>query len=186
MPSVVEVCNKALDKLGHGAITSLNDGTKAANLCLRSWEMVRDEMLRAHPWNFAVKRLALAPSDETPAWGFSYAFPIPSDYLRMIEILDSAQFNHQIESNNILCDETVLYVRYIYKVTDPNQYDSMFVDVVATRLAIELCEPLTQSNTKKNELIKDLDAALTNAKRVDGQENPPVSFAEDDWITARL
>lgn len=186
MPSVVEICNKALDKLGHGAITSLNDGTKAANLCLRNWEMIRDETLRIHPWNFAVKRISLAASAEAPAWGFTSAFPVPSDYLRLIEILGSDSFEYQIESNNILCDESVLYVRYIYKVTDPNQYDASFIDVVSTRLAVELCEPLTQSNTKKNELIKDLDMSLTNAKRVDGQENPPVSFVEDDWITARL
>lgn len=186
MPSVVEICNKALDKLGHGAITSLEDGTKAANLCLRNWDMVRNEVLRSHSWNFAIKRIALAPSTESPAFGFSNAFPLPSDYLRIIEIQDSNLFDYQMESNNILCNESVLYVRYIYEVTDPNQYDATFVDTVATRMAVELCEPLTQSNTKKNELIKDLDASLTNARRIDGQENPPVSFVEDDWITARL
>lgn len=185
MSSVVDVCNKALDKVGHGSITSLNDGSTAANLCLRNWETIRDEVLRVHPWNFAVKRTSLAPSTTAPDWGFTNAFPIPADSLRILEIKDSDAFNYQFENKNILSDESVLYIRYIYQVTDPNLYDSIFINVVANRLAVELCEPLTQSNTKKQSLLQDYELSLTRARNIDGQENPPASYVEDEWIKAR-
>ena len=71
MPSVVDLCNSALDKAGHGAITSLEDNTKAARLCLRNWPLVRDRVLRMHPWNFAVKRTNLAAHETAPDWGRS-------------------------------------------------------------------------------------------------------------------
>ena len=55
MPSVIDLCNSALDKVGQGAITSLSDGTKSAKLCNRNWPLVRDRVLRSHPWNFSRK-----------------------------------------------------------------------------------------------------------------------------------
>lgn len=185
MPSIVDVCNKALDKVGHGAITSLGDGTKTANLCTRAWPLVRDQVLRDHPWNFAVTRAALAASETAPEWGFTAKFPFPSDMLRLLEVRDLSTGEYQVEGRFIHADATVLYIRYIARIEDPNTYDTAFVDTAACRLAIELCEPLTQSTTKKKMLFDEYDDSLIRAKRADGQENPPADFEEDSWIEAR-
>jgi hypothetical protein len=185
MASVVDVINKALDLLGHGAITSLGDGTKAANLATRDWPLVRDLVLRDHPWNFAVKRSTTAPLVEAPAWGFSYQHEFPSDLLRLLEIRDLRADEYQIEGNKILTDESVLYLRYIRQVTDPNEYDALFIDTVSLRLAYEMCESLTQSNTKRELLWRDYENSMTRAKLVDAQENPPTVFAEDSWLESR-
>lgn len=185
MPSIVDICNKALDKLGQSPITSLSDGTKAANLCNRNWEMVRNQVLRDHPWNFAMKRASLAPSVTAPSWGFTYSFPLPADFARLVEIRDLSTAEYVLEDNQILANDDTLYIRYVYKVSDSNKYDSSFVDAVATRLAVELCESMTQSNTKKELLFQEYDDSLMRAKRVDGQENPPVQFEEDEWINVR-
>lgn len=185
MPSVVDVCNKALDKLGQGAITSLEDGNKSANLCNRNWPLIRDEVLRAHPWNFAIKRTVTAPTTDTPAWGFAYAHPIPADSLRLVEVRDHSTAEYQIENNVILANDTALYIRYVARITDPNTYDAAFVDAVASRLAMEMCEALTQSSTKKRELFEEYNESLIAAKRADGQENPPQQFEEDEWISVR-
>jgi hypothetical protein len=163
----------------------LGDGTKAANLCNRNWEMVRNQVLRDHPWNFAMKRTSLAPSGTGPSWGFTNAFPLPADYVRLIEIRDLSTEEYVLENNQILANDDILYIRYVYKVADSNKYDASFIDAVATRLAVELCEALTQSNTKKELLFQEYDDSLTRAKRVDGQENPPVQFEEDEWINVR-
>lgn len=185
MPSVVDVCNKALDKLGHGPITNLGDGTKAANLCDRNWPLVRDEVLRDHPWNFAVTRANLAPVATAPAWGFTNAFNLPSDCLRLLEVKDQRSEDYQVESRQILSDADVLYIRYIRQVTDPNRMDATVVDLMAARLALELCESLTQSNTKLQLMWRQYEESLVRAKRVDGRENPPTLMEEDDWIAVR-
>lgn len=185
MSSVVDICNRALDKLGQGAIVSLEDGTKSANLCNRNWPVIRDQVLRDHPWNFAVRRVALAPNEASPAWGFLYESPLPSDCLRILEVRDLSTGEYQLEGNSILSNEAVLYIRYIRRVTDPNNYDALFRDAVATRLAFELCESMTQSNSKKEILMQEYEMSLTAAKRVDGQENPPSVYEEDEWISVR-
>lgn len=190
MPSVVDLCNKALDKLGHGPIASLDDNTKAARLCTRNWPLVRDAVLRAHPWNFAIKRDVLAPVDLTVTeaakqWGFSNKFPFPSDMLRLVEVRDLSTSDYQVEGRAILANTTVLYIRYVGREEDPNQYDALFFDTAAAHLAFELAEPLTQSNTKKDAAWQEYQERLNDAKRLDGQENPPAQFEEDEWIAVR-
>lgn len=185
MPSVVDIANRALDKLGHGAITSLGDGTKAANLVDRTWPIVRDQVLRDHPWNFAVVRATTAPLSTAPAWGFTYQHEFPADLLRILELRDLHQGDYQVEGNRILTDENVLYIRYIAKITDPNQYDSLFVDVVASRMAYEMCEALTQSNQKKQIMWEEYSEGLSKARAVDAMENPPSVFEEDSWLEVR-
>ena len=185
MSSIIDVCNKALDKLGQNPIISLTDGNKAANLCSRNWPLVRDQVLREHPWNFAMKRDILAPSTDAPAWGFENQFPLPADWLRLVEIRDLSTGEYQVESNTILANSDALYVRYIFRQEDPNKYDALFVDAVASCLAVELAEPLTQSTQKKQLAMQMYVESLVAAKRIDGQENPPVEYEEDDWIKVR-
>lgn len=185
MPSVVDIANRALDKVGHGSITSLSDGTKAANLVDRAWPIVRDQVLRSHPWNFAVTRVTTAPLSEAPAWGFTYQHELPSDCLRLLEVRDLSAGEYQVEGDRILCDESVLYIRYIAQVTDPNTFDALFVNAVAAYLAVELCESLTQSNSKKQLLMEELRMVMDKTKMVDAMENPPTTFEQDDWINTR-
>lgn len=185
MPSVVDICNNALDKLGHGSIISLTDGSTAAKLCNRNWPLARNKVLRDHPWNFAVKRVATAPSTTPPVWGFSYEHPLPNDCLRLLEVCGMSTDDYQLEGRSILTNSSVLYIRYIAEITDPNMYDVVFQDVVATRLALEVCESLTQSNTKKEILWNEYQESLITARKIDAQENPPIALVEDDWIKIR-
>ena len=57
--STVSICNRALDLLGADPITSLEDGSKAANLCQRNFEPSADSVLRLYPWNAALRRARL-------------------------------------------------------------------------------------------------------------------------------
>jgi hypothetical protein len=190
MPSVVDLCNKALDKLGQGPITSLDDNTKAARLCSRNWPLVRDAVLRAHPWNFAITRDVLAPVELTTTeaakqWGFTNKFAWPADMLRLVEVRDLSTGEYQVEGRAILANATALYIRYVQREQDPNKYDSMFIDAAAAYLAFEMCESITQSTSKKEALWQEYKDRLPDAKGIDGQENPPAQFEEDEWIAVR-
>ena len=171
--------------MGHNPIISLTDGNKAANLCDRNWPIIRDQVLRDHPWNFAVARAILAPETGAPAWGFTAKFLLPTNCLRLLEVRDLSTDEYQVEGRYIHADGTVLYIRYIDRITDPNVFDSIFVDAVSTRLAAEMCESLTQSTSKKKALFDEYDDSLTRAKKADGQENPPAQYEEDEWIAVR-
>lgn len=92
MASEVEICNSALIKLGDDTITSLTDDSKRARLCNAQFARLRDEVLRAHPWNFAIRRASLAKLSQAPAFEFAAAFRLPEDpyCLRVLLLFDGS------------------------------------------------------------------------------------------------
>jgi hypothetical protein len=52
-------------------------------------------------------------------------------------------------------------------------------------LAVDICEKLTQSNTKKQQLNTEYKEAVADARKVDAFEGGPQDAADDDWWNAR-
>lgn len=186
MPSAVDIANSALTKCGANLITSFSDNTEGARLVNANYDLVRDKVLRMHPWNCVTKRAQLAPLATDPAWGFDYAYAMPADALRIVEVDTSLQW--RVEDGNILTDEgTVLNVRYIRAETDPNVFDSLLSDAIAVRLAMQIVERLTQSNSKKQLIMDEWKDIMRLAGRSDAQEGSsiPDDVTRDTWIQAR-
>ena len=64
--SYVSIANLALISLGADTIMSLDEDSKPARLINNIYEFIRDEVLRSHPWNFAIRWASLAQLSETP------------------------------------------------------------------------------------------------------------------------
>ncbi len=57
--SQVSICNAALRQLGVAKITALSDSVEQARILTDIYDAILDEVLAAHPWNFAIKRATL-------------------------------------------------------------------------------------------------------------------------------
>lgn len=188
MASQVTICKRALQKIGAGTITSLEDATREARACTRVFDTVRDATLRLHPWNFATRRAALAADVAVPAWGFLYQYPLPIDFLRLLEIKDGPlyQFESTGAQRVIVTDAGApLLIKYTAQITDTAQFDALFVEALACKIAFELAEEITQSTAKKEIAAQDLKSALAAARNTDGQENPPADMGDTAWWDAR-
>lgn len=199
MASEVDVANRALTKLGAARITALSDDNKQARAIDSMFDIVRDAELRAHIWAFAVKRASLTALGTTPEWGFSYEYAIPADCLRLIQVNEVYQgpdlsdyrnaptAEYVLEGGKILCDfASPLKIRYIFQEDDPTNWDSTFVEAMACRLAAELAEDLTQSNTKKDAAWKEYDQAIKTAIRSGAVEQQHQDMPDDSWVLSRI
>lgn len=186
MASKTQIANRALTKLGQGRVSNIEtDGSVAAITINQIWDTVRDATLQMYPWNFAIKRTDLAPDADAPSWGWSTAFTLPSDCLQLLEIKDDIEY--ELERGKILCDQAeIIYIRYIYKVTDPAMYPPIFVEVLAHDLAIESCDKITDDTSLKNLLIAERTQIMNKALATDSVENITTEIIEDTWLTARL
>lgn len=188
MASVIGICNSALVKIGARTITSLTEGSKNANLCNEQFAKLRDEVLRAHSWNFAVARAKLGRLVEAPAFGFAYAYQLPSDFLRAVAIHDNpggGTVPYQIEGQRVLTDAEAIYLRYVRRIEDPNAFDALFREALAYRVAAELAVPIAQSSTLHEQMQRLSDRAVRRARGVDAQENYPEPLPDGSWLTAR-
>jgi len=199
MASQVEIANRALTKLGAARIISFNDDNKQSRSVNSMFDAVRDAELRAHLWSFSLKRSSLAALTSTPDWGYDFEYQLPSDCLRIVQVNDlfagpnlddyrnSSTQEFVIEGRKILTNLAApLKIRYVMRANDTTQWDATFVEAFACRLAVEMCEDLTQSSGKKESAINDYGMAIRAAIRANAIELPPQDLPDDSWAMSRL
>jgi hypothetical protein len=82
--SPVGIANMALQRIGaRGTIQSFQDNSPNAIKISTVWDMIFQEVLSERDWKFAKTRVALQQNVNRPAGGYRYAYPLPSDFLRL-------------------------------------------------------------------------------------------------------
>jgi len=184
--SETAIANSALMKLGAERILSLNDDTREARILKEQYEKVRDDLLRSHPWNFAIERVTLAALTTTPAFGFTYEYQVPADCLRILETDTGNEGEEwQKEGDKIRSDVAPMSIKYVKKVTDPNLFDANFAEVLAIKLASDVCYAITQSTTLKAALLDEYKAKIREARSFDGQEGGTRQVYARQWLNSR-
>lgn len=198
MADVMEICNSALIKMGAEPLLNLEEpNKKAATLKLR-YPLIRDAELRRRRWRFSLDRAYLAADAEAPPFTYARSFTLPARALRVIQVADvniglnladyrsngSAPFS--IEGNKILTNYPApLAVRFIQRIESPGLFDAAFVESLASRIAYECCETITQSDSKKKGLFDDYRFAIREAVAANAIERPPEHSDDDTWVLAR-
>ena len=185
MTSKTEIANKTLSKIGDRRVSNIEtDPSERAQVINQMYDQVRDELLSSFPWNFAIKRVLLAKSATAPAWGYTNQYPVPADFLALLGIDGSP--NYTIEDGNILTNEGApLKIRYIRRIEDAGSFTPTFAEALSCELAVESVERISGSNTKKQILAQQRDAAIKKAYANDSIQNPPQELVQSDWISAR-
>jgi len=189
------ICNLALAKISAKRIVSINDETNEARWCRVHYEQTRDEVLRAHPWNFASDRATLSEVLPVPAFGWAHKFALPSDFLRLLQLNDVADDegvkSYEIEKGGLLLtDEEIAQIRYTARVTDESKYDPLFIEAFSTKLASEIARPITGgTNDGQTLLARYENVILPRARRTDANETRPrqrLNFLESNLVRSRF
>lgn len=184
MSSAVDICISALIKLGCDPIASLTEDNSRAKVCNARYSVLRDEMLRAHPWKFALKRVLLSPILDAPAFEFENQFQLPSDCLRPWRV-NQDKYDWTQEGDKILTNESEIQLVYISRVNE-SKFDSSFTELLATRIAMDICYKLTQSNPRSQELRAEYLAMLADARSFSAQSGKTENYLiADDFINVR-
>jgi len=170
-----QICNIALRQLGQYRIESFEtENSTEAEMCRDLFNFMRQETLRAHPWNFATQTAELSQTSNTPP-DWDYEYELPADCLRVLNIIgvesaDPIKFEIRA-ARSLVCDEDSVEIRYTQDIEDSSLFDSQFVTAFAYRLAAELAAPLTGSLQKEQALQNKFNAFLISAQGTDAQES---------------
>jgi len=187
------LANMALTMLGQQPISSLTESNNRAVMADARYADIRDSVLRAHPWNCAIKRDSLVKSATSPDWGFTNTFTLPSDFIRLVDIEDPTQ-KYSIEAGNqagddslvLVTDATSMNIRYIYKLTNVGKMDDTLKHAIAVRLAADLALALTGDTGKEQFLIQKYQSVLAQAQWEDSvQHNSTETIHGGLWLEAR-
>lgn len=182
--SDVHICNLALDRLGQGEISSIaTPQNKTEDICARHYDSTRRELLRRYIFNFAKKLTTLSVDAlKTPAFGFSSAYTLPNDFLRLMALGDIT-LDRDMDPRLFDLNEGFIYtdsgeggalnMQYVFDAKQVNLYDPLFVRLFTLHLASNMAYKFTLKNSLITAIRKDADDVALTAAAVAGQEKPP-------------
>ncbi|WP_448953071.1 hypothetical protein [Labrys neptuniae] len=188
---ITQISNLALDYLDEAPLTSIDDNSAVARWFKRNFWPVAWSLMRKHPWNFASTRAMLPASATAPAFGWTYAYDVPADCLRVLPLTidgreDSRSVDHKVEGTQILANEPAPRpVRYIRRVDNTGQFDQQFTDVLAVALAQKAAHMITGKASYAAQLGQTLQTIMQDAQAIDALEGTPDEPEDDFWIRAR-
>lgn len=198
MTSDVSIANRVCTLLGADIIISLADDTNRARTISANYEAIRDAELARRRWRFAIKRSSLPALADVPDSDYARQFQVPNDFLRLIEggdLISGPDFSdyrrggralYSREGRQILTNLAApLHIRYLARITDPSLFDATFAESLAARMADELCERITQSDSKRQICMAAYKRAISEAVRANALEVASESEADGEWLAVR-
>jgi hypothetical protein len=145
----VQICNLALARLGDARINALTDATAQAQFCSLFYEQTLGELQSEFDWQFC-RTLATATATTAPAFGYSSAYSLPSDFLRLLRVngIDEDENFGQWEIVSGTLHTSLpapVQIDYIARVTDTTKFPPVFIEIFSSKLAANLAMPLTGS-----------------------------------------
>ena len=188
-----EICNLALSILKVDEnITSVESPLSAIErVCAQWYDVTRRELLRSHPWSFARKRASIARNATAPEFGYDDAYNLPNDFIRLLfngESYTVSNPDYSIENGQILVnnDGAALDICYVYDVTSVVKMDPLFIDLFAMELALKMFPALVGIKPSVQALLaSERNRLISQARSINGQENPVKVVHKSDLLTAR-
>ena len=143
----------ALLKRGEKPIQSWQEDSAAAQLARTLFDSTVDTLLAMFPWRFATQSIVLNKNSDGD-------FIIPSNVLRVLKC------EGKITGNKIDTFGDTLEISAIIK-TEPDGFPGYFATLVATKLSVEFCVPLTGDTNMFRMMTALYESEFQSAKFID-------------------
>lgn len=183
----VQTINLGLAKLAASSIRQVDPPRNELENYMRdrypSW---RAAELCRHPWLFArVENYQLTLSEYVDGVDRPYKFLVPIDCLRAIREVDS---EWRQRGRYITSGYESLKLSYIRNVPEA-EWDVLFTQVMAWRVAYESAEYVTSSATKREAMLLGYTNEIAEAKKANAFIEGPQDIADNDyefsWVADR-
>ena len=185
--SMIELCSLALLKIGANSITSFEEGTAEAEVAANLYPSVRDTLISAHPWNFALAQQTLPKLAVEPVADFANAFQLPPDCLRVLSAGPEGRgrgLDYRVSERHLHTNAGIVVLTYLYRPKE-KEFPPFFNMALIARLAAEFCIPLTDSTSRWEGLRKHSEEEFRRAKRIDSHEDAVQKFEGFTLIEVR-
>jgi hypothetical protein len=168
----LDIANMSIAILDEAPIDSLDQDIKVARLLNLHMDVTREAELTKYAWVFSILSASVIGTDtESGDNTLNWVYELPPDCLRPLPLTyngepDGVPISWRQEAGLIYSDQSSpRIIRYIANLTDPNDWDALFTDVLVSALAVKIAHPLTHKtgmiDVAKNAYATAIDAAHT-------------------------
>lgn len=196
MTTLLRVYNEALRHLGERRLASTSEARDARYHLDDAVTEVKAKCLEAGYWNFAMRAIEQTASGTlTPAFGFSYAFEKPSDWVRTYIVSPNEWLGEWVSRFN---DEAgiwyaqinPIWAKYVSNDTsygyDLSLWPQSFAGYVAAELALAVAPSISSTSADKLADLKEtVKRTKSSALAKDAMNEPPVAPPHGSWVRSR-
>lgn len=174
----VQIVNIGLSKIASSRVKRLDPPqTSLERYVADNYEHWKRSELTKRRWVFATEDdYQLTKSDTLTDVARPYKYPLPVECLRPIR-LKRTEWKQRRRFIYSACDP--LKISFIVNATE-DEFDPLFVEVLASRIAVGCVEYVTQSNTKKADAKALYDEAVGDAAKANAFVIGPEDITSDD------
>lgn len=192
MPSPTDIANMALHRVGAHRIMSIDDEEKGAQVCKDFFESTVKACARMAEWQCLRGRATLARLSQNPAFGWSYAYQLPTDCLLVIK-LNGTQFDGEpsdpfdVEGRTLLTDSESAKIEYTAYKAETGDYDPLLVEAIVSKLASQIAVPMRQDEglaARLREEFERLDLSKARVKTYGEKRRKRANPAADSAFIA--
>ena len=183
----IDLCARALVKLGAQPISSFNENTAEAKVCAELYDSTLESLLASYPWRFALEKAVLSRLVTTPVADYQYAYQLPNDCVRVLSAgsgVKSQGLKYKIVGTTLHTNADQVTISYIAR-PDESDFPPFFSNALIARLAAEFCLPLTESTNRTDYMYKRAEEEFKAAKLTDSQQDVPACFQDFSLIEVR-
>lgn len=183
----LDIINNALLKTALPLAASIDDCDWNANFV---FDTCAEQALRAHAWGFAQRLASLSRLPDSPPFGFSYAYAMPEDCLRVIDCRPAAELRSPrarfvTQGRRVLTNASPCNARYIARDLNPENWPPDFANAVACRIACEIAALSAEKIQLVPQLLQIYQLAIAQAQASDAREETERVPLDDSLHAAR-
>lgn len=182
-----DICNLGLGKIGASRVSNIvSPRSPTETHCARGYKQWVKSELTKRRWVFSrsFRTLTAVLGVDTTAER-PYVYSLPEDFIRPIKWKSDEWQRRGRYIHSAISPFTLEY----HALVAEDDFDPLFVDVMACRVALESTEFLTQSNVKFANIQGWYDQAIRDAGRMNAYELGPEDITteeiDNDWERAR-
>lgn len=185
--SETTIFNAALTHLGvPQRVVTAEEPSPVATACRERYPNLRDALIRGYKWNFSTQRVSLPEDATPPVFGYKHRYRLPAGCLQVWYVQGQRDEPWHKEGGYIVTNLAApLLVLLGMRVTNPQEFDPIFAEVLAMDLAVAISPKVGNKRSTKLDLTQARQSRLEEAQFVDAGEGEEEEPDGGDWITAR-
>lgn len=202
MASKTQIANIALARLGASKqLTNADTDTSREAIVVRTFFADDVEyVLRDFPWPWATSYVVLGLVGGTASapvnrdWQYSYRYPSDAAFIRRLVIDGKGRddpspapfrIGRDSQGRLIFTDETAAEVEYTTRISDPSEFDSLFVSMLAWKLGAALAPSISRISGMAETCMQMYEIEKTKAQSRALNESQQMTPFEAELIRAR-
>lgn len=187
----VTIANRALDFISEFPISSLTEDNPYARWINRNYAHTVEMSLRQNVWNFATELHELNALPSRPSYRWRYQYQLPNLWLRVLPLTWDGERHgrpipYEVKSNLLYTNAAApRRVEIIMNVQEPGEWDALFAELVAARMALGMAHRFTGKNSFVEQCRALAQDALDAAAEINALEGSIEPIEQHDILRVR-